>query len=153
MQRLLGLLLLPWLTVAASSAQESREVWPMPVWETTTPAAVGLDAGLLDQARDYALTGDGSGYITRGGKLGASWGEPPKRDVLRWTTKSFGATALGVAVLDGKIALTDKARRHHPTLGTPPDENDADGRTDEITIFHLATQTAGFEKPGGYGKL
>ena len=35
----------------------------------------------------------------------------------------------------------------------PPETNASTGWLDEITILHLATQTAGFEKPGGYTKL
>jgi len=38
-------------------------------------------------------------------------------------------------------------------LGVPPESNVETGWIGEITIRHLATQTAGFEKPGGYGKL
>ena len=37
--------------------------------------------------------------------------------------------------------------------GTKPNSNIATGWLDDITIRHLATQTAGFEKPGGYAKL
>ena len=41
------------------------------------PAEVGLDAALLSRARDYALTGGGSGQITRH--------QVPLRDV--WQTR------------------------------------------------------------------
>ncbi|MCA8997352.1 MAG: hypothetical protein KDA80_10200 [Planctomycetaceae bacterium] len=58
----------------------------------------------LNEAREYALAGGGSGYITRNGKLVLSRGNPQKRYDLKSTTKSFGATALGLTVLDGKIA-------------------------------------------------
>ncbi|MBI4325657.1 MAG: serine hydrolase [Chloroflexi bacterium] len=122
-------------------------------WGTATPADAGLDASKLAQARDYALTGGGSGCIIRGGKLVFSWGDPKQRYDLKSTTKSFGAAALGLAVKDGKVRLSDKARAHHPTLGTPPDTNAGTGWLDEITILHLASQTAGFDKPGGYVPL
>jgi CubicO group peptidase (beta-lactamase class C family) len=120
---------------------------------TVSPAEAKLDGAKLNEARDYALTGGGSGYITRGGKLVMAWGDLKKRYDLKSTTKSFGATALGLAVLDGKIALTDKVTQHNPTFGTPPQSNAETGWIDKITILHLATQTAGFEKPGGYTKL
>lgn len=112
-----------------------------------------MDERMLQQARDYALTGGGSGYITRSGKLVLSWGDPKKRFDLKSTTKSFGVTALGLALKDGKIRLEDKAKQHHPTFGVPPESNAETGWLDEITILHLATQTAGFEKPGGYQPL
>lgn len=122
-------------------------------WAAATPVEAGLDEAKLMQARDYALTGGGAGYITRGGKLVMSWGDPGQRYDLKSTTKSFGATALGLAIQDGKLRLEDKARQHHPTLGTPPDDNEITGWLDDLTILHLASQTAGFEKPGGYTPL
>jgi CubicO group peptidase (beta-lactamase class C family) len=122
-------------------------------WERASPASQGMDESELRQAREYALTGGGSGYIIRHGKLVMSWGDAKKRYDLKSTTKSIGVTALGLAIMDGKMKLADKARVYHPTLATPPNSNSDTGWPDKITILHLATQTAGFEKPGGYGKL
>lgn len=127
--------------------------FPAEKWAKATPAEVGLDEAGLDQARDYALTGGGSGFIIRGGRLVYSWGDPAQRYDLKSSTKSFGAAALGLAIKDGKMRLADKAHAHHPTLGTPPDENAGTGWIDDITILHLASQTAGFDKPGGYVPL
>ncbi len=131
----------------------AAQVWPLPNWTAIEPSDAGLDPEQLAKARDYALTGGGSGFITRGGKLVMSWGDVKQRYDLKSTTKSFGATALGVAILDGKIRLADTATEHHPAFGVPPESNAKTGWLDKITILHLATQTAGFEKPGGYEKL
>ncbi|MAG94790.1 MAG: hypothetical protein CMJ48_13765 [Planctomycetaceae bacterium] len=128
-------------------------VWPQREWATADPADVGMDAALLKAARDYALTGGGSGIITRHGRLVMSWGDPVKRYDLKSTTKSIGVTALGLAIADGKLRLADKVVQHHPTFAVPPESNKKTGWIDQITIQHLATQTAGFEKPGGYKKL
>jgi CubicO group peptidase (beta-lactamase class C family) len=122
-------------------------------WPAATPAESGLDGAALARARDYALTGGGSGCIVRGGRMVFSWGDLAQRYDLKSTTKSFGAAALGLAVQDGRMRLEDPARRHHPTLGTPPESNAQTGWLDEITLLHLASQTAGFEKPGGYTPL
>ena len=122
-------------------------------WATATPAEAGFDEAKLNQARDYALTGGGSGYITRGGKLVLAWGDIAQRYDIKSSTKSFGAAALGLAIKDGKMRLEDKVRQHHPTLGTPPNENAKSGWLDDITILQLASQTAGFDKPGGYVPL
>jgi CubicO group peptidase (beta-lactamase class C family) len=148
-----GLVLLLGVFASIDRVHAADEVWPSPAWQSAKPDELGLDATRLEEARRYALTGEGSGYIIRGGKLVLSWGDPRKRYDLKSTTKSFGATALGVAILDGKVALSDRARKHLPDLGVPPESNADTGWLDEITLQHLATQTAGFEKPGGFGKL
>ena len=67
----------------------------------------GMDTVKLEQARDYALTGGGSGYITRHGKLILTWGDLKQRYDLKSTTKSFGATALGLAIKDGKMRMVE----------------------------------------------
>jgi hypothetical protein len=97
-------------------------------------------------------------------RLVMHWGDLKKLYDLKSTTKSFGAAALGLAVKDGRMRLEDKARPFHPTLGIPPPDSEGrvtgalgsnaeTGWLDEITILHLASQTAGFEKPGGYTRL
>lgn len=136
-----------------AAAGEPRASFPGEAWPTAQPADIGLDEAKLREARDYALSGGGSGYIVRHGKLVMSWGDAEKRHDLKSTTKSIGMTAVGLAIKDGKLKLSDKAAEHHPTFGTPPEENAQTGWLERITLWHLATQTAGFEKPGGYGKL
>ena len=49
-------------------------VWPTNGWAITTPSAAGMNAALLSQARAYAKTAGGAGFITRGGKRVMSWG-------------------------------------------------------------------------------
>jgi len=44
-----------------------------------------------------ALTGEGSGLITRHGRVVLAWGDPKKRYDLKSSTKSIGVTALGLA--------------------------------------------------------
>lgn len=140
--------------VAFVSVANSKEMsFPGESWPTAKPADVRMDEAKLGEARKYALGGGGAGYITRHGKLVMSWGDPTRRYDLKSTTKSIGVTALGLAIKDGKLQLDDKAVKHHPSLGVPPGGNKETGWLDQITILHLATQTAGFEKPGGYKKL
>lgn len=138
---------------AIVSTGNAADVWPIPSWPVAKPEDVGMDAERLKQARDYALTGGGAGYVVRGGKLVMAWGDAKKRFDLKSTSKSIGVTALGLAIQDKKISLSDLARTHHPELGIPPETNADTHWIDKITILHLATQTAGFEKPGGFGKL
>lgn len=127
--------------------------WPLADWPHATPADVGLDEAKLGQARDYALTGGGSGCIIRHGKQVLAWGDPKQLYDLKSTTKSFGAAVLGLALMDGKVKLDDPAKQFFPAVGVPPDENAQPGWLDRITLRMLASQTAGFEKPGGFGKL
>ncbi|MBN2450496.1 MAG: serine hydrolase [Lentisphaeria bacterium] len=135
----------------AAAAVES--IYPGDSWAVAEPAEVGMDAGALAKARDYALSGGGSGCVIRGGYLVCSWGDQKQRYDLKSTTKSFGTAALGLALKDGRMRLEDRARQYHPALGTPPETNAQTGWLDDITLLHLASQTAGFEKPGGYTPL
>jgi CubicO group peptidase (beta-lactamase class C family) len=109
-----------------------------------------MDEALLGQARDYALTGGGSGIITRHGEAVMTWGDQSALYVLHSSSKSVGVTALGLALQDGLVTLDDSAQSHLPGVGLPPTENAATGWLGDITIRQLATHTAGFDKPGGY---
>lgn len=137
--------------VCAGAAAEDR--WPGTTWSRLTPADAGMDEARLRKARDYALTGGGSGFVVRGGGLVFSWGDPKRRYDLKSTTKSIGITALGLALKDGKLRLSDRAVDHLPRFGIPPPANAKTGWLPRITLLHLATQTAGFAKPGGYERL
>jgi len=141
------------LMIAAAPLGAQAQPWPLPDWPTATPADVGMDEALLMTARDYALGGGGSGYVVRSGTLVFSWGSATALYDLKSTTKSIGVTALGLALMDGLISLDDRAQSLHPTFGVPPDSNTATGWLPLITVFHLATQTAGFDKDGGYTAL
>ena len=156
--RILGLvLMLPgWvgvgLALAGALPAPAGEI-PGAEWRQCTPAEAGLDEARLHEARDYALRGGGSGCVVRGGRLVLSWGDFHQRYDIKSSTKSFGAAALGLAVGDGKMRLNDRARLHHPALGTPLEEGTSPFWLDAVTIRQLASHTAGFDKPGGSGKL
>ncbi|MHC4888582.1 MAG: serine hydrolase [Planctomycetota bacterium] len=143
------------LTTSPSVGQGGAvAIWPTPTWGRAAPEEVGMDAAILRTARDYALTGGGSGCIIRDGRVVMQWGDQKQRYDLKSTTKAIGVTAVGLALKDGKIkSLNDTAKKYHPGFGIPPESNAGTGWLDKITLFHLATQTAGFDKPGGYTKL
>jgi CubicO group peptidase (beta-lactamase class C family) len=117
------------------------------------PIENGLDDAKLAQARDYALTAEGSGCIIHRGRLVMQWGDQSALYDLKSSSKAIGVTVLGLALKDGLVKLDDPAKKFHPTFGTPPESNAETGWLAKITLRHLATQTAGFEKPGGYEKL
>ncbi len=137
----------------AAVAASAGVVWPDAEWARASPAELDMDAAVLERARAYALTGGGSGYIVRHGRVAMSWGDPRELYDLKSSTKSIGVTALGLAVLDGKMRLQDKAVRHEPSLGVPPPGNAETGWIEAITLQHLATHSAGFDKPGGHQAL
>jgi CubicO group peptidase (beta-lactamase class C family) len=137
----------------ASASRLSAADWPGAEWPKATPAEMGMAEARLVQARDYALTGGGSGMIIRHGKVVLTWGDPAKLYDLKSSSKAIGVTLLGLALKDGKAKLDDKAIRYQPALGIPPENNRATGWIGQITLRQLANQVAGFEKPGGYGKL
>ncbi|MGH9630852.1 MAG: serine hydrolase [Bryobacteraceae bacterium] len=122
-------------------------------WPKAPPHEVGLNESKLDVARDYALTGGGSGMIIRYGKLVYAWGNPDALYDLKSTTKSIGVTALGLALADGKVRLEDPVATHHPTFANDLEGKRTSGWLDDVTLLHLASQTAGFDKPGGYTDL
>jgi CubicO group peptidase (beta-lactamase class C family) len=126
-------------------------------WTRVAAAAdVGMDQALLTQAETYASTsgtatvGDNAGMIVRHGRIVHSWGLIDKRYDLKSTTKSMGGIALGLAIDDGTIALSDIAQTRLPTIGALPASNAGTGWLGEITIQQLATHTAGFLKRGEY---
>ncbi|MHC4519019.1 MAG: serine hydrolase [Planctomycetota bacterium] len=119
-------------------AQEARSAWPDTSWQPATAAEVGMDAALLEQARDYALTGEGSGMITRHGRAVMRWGDQKKTYDLKSSTKAVGVTAVGLALGDGKIgSLHEPAAKYHPEFGLSPQANAEKGWLDKITLFLL----------------
>ena len=149
-----SLILAPAGPAPGADQQIVQYVWPGEQWEQVEPQQVGMDAGLLDRARDYALTAGGSGIVTRHGKVVLQWGDQTIRYDLKSSTKAIGVTAVGLALKDGRFkSLHEPARKYHPNLGVPPGENTQTGWLEKITLFHLAAQTAGFDKPGGYTQL
>jgi CubicO group peptidase (beta-lactamase class C family) len=127
--------------------------WPTGEWPAVAPDQSGLNSAILEQARDYALTGGGSGIVIHKGRSVILWGDQKRTYDLKSSSKSIGGTALGLALLDQKVRLDDRAITHQPTFGTPPSSNAKKDWLGRITLRMLANQSAGFDKPGGYEKL
>jgi CubicO group peptidase (beta-lactamase class C family) len=120
------------------------------VFPRAAPELQGMDQAKLEATQRYAMQGGGSGCVIHGGKLVMAWGDQRKRYDLYSSTKSIGVTAIGLAIMDGKVRLDDKAQTYLPQVGVPPDSNRDSGWLGESTLFHLATQTGGFEKTRGW---
>jgi len=142
------------MSLPAGGQGSVEEIWPMPAWKEARPEEMGMNAKVLEKAKDYALTGGGSGFVTRHGRVVMQWGDQERRYDLKSSTKAIGVTAVGLALKDGKFkGLDEPAKKYHSGLGVPPESNADTGWLGKITLFHLATQTAGFDKPGGYERL
>lgn len=141
------------LALLAPGVGRTEPIWPGDQWPKGDASELAVDLTQLQQARDYALSAEGSGLVIVGGREVLAWGDRRQRYDLKSSSKSIGVTALGLALLDGKVKLSDPAIKHQPALGIPPEENRTSGWLEQITLKHLATQTAGFEKPGGYGRV
>lgn len=87
--------------------------------------------------------------LLKGGKVVAEGYYPPYKDttnhVLYSMSKSFTATALGFAIDDGKVALSDSVSKFFP-------EYDKKGKNKNITVRHLVTMTAGKMIPMAKGR-
>ncbi len=138
---------------AGARVHAGAALYPGTSWQTATPAAEGMNVTLLDQARDYALTGGGSGFIVRHGRRVYAWGTITARFELKSATKSIGSAVLGLAVRDGRLSVADGAQMHLTSFGTPPESNASTGWLPDITLLQLATHSSGFEKTGGFGAL
>ncbi len=149
----------PWSAAQSDEAksEESKHhverLFPTETWATASALEMGMREDGLREASRYALTGGGAGIILRHGRVVSSWGDTKKKFDLKSTSKSIGVTALGLAIDDGTLRLDDLASNVHPSFAIPPESNRQTGWIDKITLRHLATQTAGFDKPGGYTPL
>jgi CubicO group peptidase (beta-lactamase class C family) len=112
-----------------------------------------VDGAALREAVALGSRRGGSGVIHQAGVRLAAWGSQTARYDLKSSTKSFGSLLLGLAIGDGRVALGGRAQSYLPPLGVPPSGNAGTGWLDEITLQHLATHTAGFDKRGGFERL
>src|SRR5215475_2317603 len=106
-------------------------------WPRGTPSEFGMNEMKLTQARDIALKCGGSEVVIHRGKLVYSWGDQKARYDLKSTTKSIGAAALGLALMDHKIRLDEPASKYCPAVMTPVKPDQA-AWMKSITFFELA---------------
>ena len=138
------------LTASAAGAPgRAQEIWPAAgCWASAAPETVGMDPARTAAALTYDRDRGGSGILIRGGKRVGSWGSQTAKYILRSTTKSFGAVLLGLALKDAKLDLDELVQPTLPELGVPQATSQTKTWLSQITVFHLATHTAGFAKPG-----
>ncbi len=88
----------------------SSLLWPTDTWEVHAPGDEGMDATVLEQARDYAFM-EGKNtqgvVIVRRGAIVAEWyaqGADETSYAASWSVgKSFASALIGIAIDEGKI--------------------------------------------------
>jgi CubicO group peptidase (beta-lactamase class C family) len=133
-------------TLGSSSGTDSKD----PVWTVSSE----VDAQALANALAYGQSkGTGSIRVVLNGTKVGETGSQTTRYQLRSATKSVGALILGIAVGEGRVALSDLAISRLPAFANSPTDSNTQDRKKRVTLEHLATHLAGFEKPGGEGAI
>ena len=122
-------------------------VYPGAVWDTASPADMGLDASGLNSYRDFV---GGRGCVVRGGVMVTTWGDQARRGDIASACKPFYTHFLFEAIEDGLLpSETAKVADHEPRLN---DLNAGLGHKDRnIEWRHLANQISCYgvvEQPG-----
>ena len=138
------------IAALALAAPAAAQTWPGAQWATALPAAVSMDPTKTAAALKYGRVRAGSGNLIRAGKLFGSWGNQSTLYAVRSTTKSIGSILIGIAIKEKRITLDNLLKGRVPNFGVPPTSNLANGWLDGLTVRQLATQTGGFDKPGGF---
>lgn len=125
------------------------KVFPGTNWDTLPPTDLGFEFNDLSTVANAA---GGNGMIIKEGYLVYSWGNSSAQREIKSTTKSIGAIALMLAIQDGNLSLADTlASQNHPWFAdiTGPAASDSG----QIEMWHLASHTSGFDRPGGSKKM
>ena len=94
------------LLCTGAHAQPGSEPPPGAEWVTTTPAAAGWSAELMEQARQYSTSiGSASVMVVQHGRVVDSWGNIDQRLELHSMRKSLLSALIGIAVARRRIDL------------------------------------------------
>lgn len=95
----------------SSSPTAAALRWPDPDWEVVEPAAEGMNAATLDEARRYAFEPERNTQgvvVVRNGAIVSEWyaeGDDATSVATSWSAgKSFAGTLIGIAIDRGDIA-------------------------------------------------
>jgi CubicO group peptidase (beta-lactamase class C family) len=132
------LLLGTWAPVCA------EEPKPVPAWDwqTATPESQGMAKEKLDALKDDLVRRKTTVFLViRNDRIVYEWYAPGHGPTQQEGTASLakalvGGLALGVAITDGRITLTDKASKYIPQWKDDP-------RKSRIEIQHLGSHTSG----------
>lgn len=136
------------LTACKNNVKETAEVIDLPRAETPDSVALAMD-GFFEQAASDSMDIHSVMIVRDGCVIYSRWqseGVDTVPHVLHSVSKTFTATAVGLAIADGKIALTDKVIDFFPDK-LPAKVSD---KLKAMTVRDLLTMTCGHdEEPTG----
>lgn len=120
-------------------------LWPTPGWTVQTPAKQGMDAALLEGARDYAFA-EGKNtqgvVIVRGGAIVAEWYADGAGDdswATSWSVaKSVTSALIGIAIDEGLIPNVDVSMAEYVPAWKGTDK-------EAITLEHALHMASGLQ--------
>ena len=132
------------LTACKNSVKETAEVIDLPRLETPDSVAKAME-GFFQAAADDSMDIHSVMIVKDGNVIYSHWhseGVDSVPHVLNSVSKTFTATAVGLAIADGKIALTDKVVDYFPDkLPAEVSEN-----LKAMTVRDLLTMSCGHDE-------
>jgi CubicO group peptidase (beta-lactamase class C family) len=140
---ILATLVLMALTACKNSVNETAEIIDLPRAETPDSVAAAMD-GFFQQAASDSMDIHSVMIVRDGSVIYSHWqseGADSVPHVLHSVSKTFTATAVGLAIADGKMALTDKIVDFFPDK-LPAEVSD---NLKAMTVRDLLTMTCGHD--------
>ena len=142
-QTILAVMVLMALTACKSSMKETTEIIDLPRAETPDSVNKAMDT-FFDQAAKDSMDIHSVMIVKDGSVIYSRWqseGADTLPHVLHSVSKTFTATAVGLAIADGKMALTDKVIDFFPDK-LPPVVSD---NLKKMTVRDLLTMSCGHD--------
>jgi CubicO group peptidase (beta-lactamase class C family) len=139
------------LTACKNNVKETTDVIDLPRTETPDSVAKAMD-GFFEQAAADSMDIHSVMIVRNGSVIFSRWqseGADTVPHVLHSVSKTFTATAVGLAIADGKLALTDKVVDFFPDK-LPANVSD---NLKKMSVRDLLTMTCGHDvEPSGRGE-
>jgi CubicO group peptidase (beta-lactamase class C family) len=146
----LAALVLMALTACKNSVKETAEIIDLPRAETPDSVATAMD-GFFQQAVNDSMDIHSVMIVRDGSVIYSHWqseGADSVPHVLHSVSKTFTATAVGLAISEGKMALTDKVIDFFPDK-LPAEVSD---NLKAMTVRDLLTMTCGHDEEPSFRK-
>lgn len=137
------------LLFLCASVSWAQTVFPGEDWDVAPADSQGLDAAKLNLAKDWLQSHNSkSGLVVRHGRIVAEWyfGDADRNSKFAAysTSKSLSSMATGLAIADGKLALSDTVGKYLPDAS--PDKKR------EVTVKQLLSMSSGVHNDPGIGQ-